>query len=57
MFCLHPCSAGVGRTGTYIALDYLYNQGKANGNLGFFQAVKDLRDQRPSMVQTKVRQS
>ncbi|XP_053400252.1 receptor-type tyrosine-protein phosphatase mu-like [Mercenaria mercenaria] len=53
----HPwlvhCSAGVGRTGTFIALDILYDQGKDKGFVDVFGCVRDLRDQRVSMVQTK----
>ncbi|XP_053400251.1 uncharacterized protein LOC123557913 isoform X2 [Mercenaria mercenaria] len=53
----HPwlvhCSAGVGRTGTFIALDILYDQGKDQGFVDVFGCVRDLRDQRVSMVQTK----
>ncbi|XP_060595354.1 receptor-type tyrosine-protein phosphatase alpha-like [Ruditapes philippinarum] len=47
------CSAGVGRTGTFIALDILYDQGKDKGSVDVYQCVKDLRDQRVNMVQTK----
>ncbi|XP_052219293.1 uncharacterized protein LOC127836657 [Dreissena polymorpha] len=47
------CSAGVGRTGTCIALDYLYDQGIAVHEINVHEAVKALRDQRINMVQTK----
>lgn len=47
------CSAGVGRTGTFIAIDVLYDQGKDLGFLDIYQCVRDLRDQRVNMVQTK----
>ncbi|XP_052267609.1 uncharacterized protein LOC127869263 isoform X2 [Dreissena polymorpha] len=47
------CSAGVGRTGTFIALDFLYDRGKAEGVVSVFDAVQNLREQRISMVQTK----
>ncbi|XP_052251834.1 receptor-type tyrosine-protein phosphatase kappa-like [Dreissena polymorpha] len=46
------CSAGVGRTGTFIAMDYLYDQGKETGNIDIPQCVTNLRAQRVNMVQT-----
>lgn len=57
--CLHEalflCSAGAGRTGTFIALSNILERVKAEGLLDVFQAVKSLRLQRPHMVQTLVR--
>lgn len=50
-FC---CSAGAGRTGTFIALSNILERVKAEGLLDVFQAVKSLRLQRPHMVQTLV---
>uniref|UniRef100_A0A8C0FUA9 protein-tyrosine-phosphatase n=1 Tax=Bubo bubo TaxID=30461 RepID=A0A8C0FUA9_BUBBB len=47
------CSAGIGRTGTFIALDFLLKMGKAEGKVDVFQCVQRLREQRVSMVQTK----
>lgn len=47
-------SAGVGRTGTYIALDNLYTQAKTMGYIQPFDIVKNMRKQRMNMVQTKV---
>ncbi|XP_052805831.1 receptor-type tyrosine-protein phosphatase T-like [Mya arenaria] len=47
------CSAGVGRTGSFIALDVLYEQGKVDGKLNVPETVNVLREQRISMVQTK----
>uniref|UniRef100_A0A8C5U3D7 protein-tyrosine-phosphatase n=1 Tax=Malurus cyaneus samueli TaxID=2593467 RepID=A0A8C5U3D7_9PASS len=49
------CSAGIGRTGTFIALDFLLKMGKAEGRVDVFHCVQQLREQRVSMVQTKVR--
>uniref|UniRef100_A0A8D0KX57 protein-tyrosine-phosphatase n=1 Tax=Strix occidentalis caurina TaxID=311401 RepID=A0A8D0KX57_STROC len=49
------CSAGIGRTGTFIALDFLLKMGKAEGKVDVFQCVQQLREQRVNMVQTKVR--
>uniref|UniRef100_A0AAX7U5H2 Receptor-type tyrosine-protein phosphatase epsilon n=1 Tax=Astatotilapia calliptera TaxID=8154 RepID=A0AAX7U5H2_ASTCA len=52
----HPivvhCSAGAGRTGTFIALSNILERVKAEGLLDVFQTVKSLRMQRPHMVQT-----
>ena len=47
------CSAGVGRTGTFIALDILLEQSKTE-NVDVFQCVNALREQRFQMVQTDV---
>ncbi|NWJ04321.1 PTPRK phosphatase, partial [Crypturellus undulatus] len=47
------CSAGIGRTGTFIALDFLLKMGKAEGKVDVFRCVQKLREQRVSMVQTK----
>uniref|UniRef100_A0A8C7ZHW7 Receptor-type tyrosine-protein phosphatase epsilon n=1 Tax=Oryzias sinensis TaxID=183150 RepID=A0A8C7ZHW7_9TELE len=52
----HPivvhCSAGAGRTGTFIALSNILERVKAEGLMDVFQTVKSLRMQRPHMVQT-----
>ncbi|KAK3606325.1 hypothetical protein CHS0354_041959 [Potamilus streckersoni] len=45
------CSAGIGRTGTYIAIDYLYEEGKAAGSIHVFDCINNLRRQRVGMVQ------
>uniref|UniRef100_F7GW91 Receptor-type tyrosine-protein phosphatase H n=1 Tax=Callithrix jacchus TaxID=9483 RepID=F7GW91_CALJA len=47
------CSAGVGRTGTLIALDVLLRQLEYEGLLGPFSFVKKMRESRPLMVQTE----
>ncbi|OPJ75434.1 receptor-type tyrosine-protein phosphatase T [Patagioenas fasciata monilis] len=47
------CSAGIGRTGTFIALDFLLKMGKAERKVDVFHCVQKLREQRVSMVQTK----
>ncbi|KAL3879811.1 hypothetical protein ACJMK2_032093 [Sinanodonta woodiana] len=47
------CSAGIGQTGTYIALDYLVRQGKVEGHVNVSACVSSLRRQRVNMVQTK----
>ncbi|XP_052761954.1 receptor-type tyrosine-protein phosphatase S-like [Mya arenaria] len=46
------CSAGVGRTGTYIALDILTNQGETEGAINIPGCVLNMRRNRPSMIQT-----
>ncbi|XP_053395158.1 receptor-type tyrosine-protein phosphatase mu-like [Mercenaria mercenaria] len=46
------CSAGVGRTGTFIALDYLTEQGKTLGYVDVAGCVTALRRQRVNLVQT-----
>ncbi|XP_078327338.1 uncharacterized protein LOC111114405 isoform X2 [Crassostrea virginica] len=46
------CSAGVGRTGTYIALDALYWEGKQKGTVNVSRFVKGMRNNRVFMVQT-----
>lgn len=52
-FCV--LSAGIGRTGTFIAMDFLLKMAKAEGKVDVFHCVQKLREQRVSMVQTKVR--
>ncbi|KAL3876442.1 hypothetical protein ACJMK2_034287 [Sinanodonta woodiana] len=47
------CSAGIGRTGTYIALDYLADQGKDKQYVQIFPCVAQLRRQRVNLVQTE----
>ncbi|KAL3878263.1 hypothetical protein ACJMK2_030628 [Sinanodonta woodiana] len=46
------CSAGIGRTGTYIALDYLYSEGQATGSICVFDCINSMRRQRVGLVQT-----
>jgi len=48
------CSAGVGRTGTFIALDYLLEQAKAEGVVDIFYCVRQMRQARVNMIQTQV---
>ncbi|XP_052762244.1 receptor-type tyrosine-protein phosphatase mu-like [Mya arenaria] len=46
------CSAGVGRTGTYIALDILTKEGEAEKAIDISGCVQQMRQKRPNMVQT-----
>ncbi|XP_067942848.1 receptor-type tyrosine-protein phosphatase alpha-like [Watersipora subatra] len=45
------CSAGVGRTGTYIAMDTLIRQVTAEKSVNAFSFVKKMRARRPCMIQ------
>lgn len=46
------CSAGIGRTGTYIAVDALYKESQRNNKINIAEYVKDMREKRMNMVQT-----
>ncbi|XP_060565351.1 receptor-type tyrosine-protein phosphatase mu-like [Ruditapes philippinarum] len=46
------CSAGIGRTGTLIAIDRLIEEGLDKGSVNVFECVKNMREQRVKMVQT-----
>uniref|UniRef100_A0A8C0BIK0 protein-tyrosine-phosphatase n=1 Tax=Buteo japonicus TaxID=224669 RepID=A0A8C0BIK0_9AVES len=55
--CIH-CSAGCGRTGVICAIDYtqkLLQDGIVPVNFSIFSLIQEMRTQRPSIVQTKVR--
>lgn len=47
-------SAGVGRTGTYIAVDWLMQQVRASKEIDVFDTVYRMRQCRVSMVQNPV---
>ncbi|XP_032447274.1 receptor-type tyrosine-protein phosphatase H [Lynx canadensis] len=47
------CSAGVGRTGTFIALDVLLRQLERERFVGAFSYVRKMRESRPLMLQTE----
>ncbi|OWF37097.1 Receptor-type tyrosine-protein phosphatase mu [Mizuhopecten yessoensis] len=46
------CSAGIGRTGTFIALDALLEFGKKNGRIDIRHFMNTMRKDRMNMVQT-----
>ena len=50
-----PCSAGCGRTGTFIANSILLERLKTEGVVDVFHTARALRLQRPGMIQTVVR--
>nr|XP_022305532.1 receptor-type tyrosine-protein phosphatase epsilon-like [Crassostrea virginica] len=50
-YILVHCSAGVGRTGTYIALDALYREGQKSGKINVPMYVRTMRKDRMNMIQ------
>ena len=48
------CSAGVGRTGTFITLFTQLQRIQAEGNVDIFNFVRNMRNNRCCMVQTEV---
>ena len=51
------CSAGVGRTGTFITLDAMLERINVEKSINIFEFVSNLRKQRVLMVQTLVSSS
>ena len=47
-------SAGVGRTGTFIAVDHLLQYIRNHDTVNIYQLVLDMREHRVNMVQTEV---
>jgi len=45
---------GIGRTGTFLAISNLIDSLKTDDKIDVVKTVKDLRDQRPNMVQNKI---
>lgn len=54
IFLLLLSSAGVGRTGTFVALDRILQQLDSKDSVDIYGAVHDLRLHRVHMVQTEV---
>ncbi|XP_046345811.2 receptor-type tyrosine-protein phosphatase F-like isoform X1 [Haliotis rufescens] len=46
------CSAGIGRTGTYISTDYCLDRGQSEQRVDVFGYVSQLRSERKDMIQT-----
>nr|XP_022311522.1 receptor-type tyrosine-protein phosphatase epsilon-like isoform X5 [Crassostrea virginica] len=46
------CSAGCGRSGSFIAVHYLYEEAEKERKINFFNCVKSMRQERVNMVQT-----
>ena len=51
---MHACSAGVGRTGTFICIDNVLEQVKKEKVVDIAGAINKMRHQRMKMVQTPV---
>lgn len=47
-------SAGIGRTGTYVGLDYVNEQAKAEGFVDVLKCAQLMRANRTNMIQTWV---
>ena len=48
------CSAGVGRTGTFLALDAMLERIRTDKSVNVYEFVKNMRQRRVLMVQTLV---
>ena len=51
------CSAGVGRTGSFIAIDYLLDEAQAEKVVDLYGLTQRMRKNRISMIQTAVSDS
>lgn len=56
-FVLCPCSAGVGRTGTFIVIDAMIDMMHAEQKVDVFGFVSKIRAQRSQLIQTDVSKS
>lgn len=54
IFIVFYCSAGVGRSGTFIVIDAMLDRIKAENTVDIFNYVAYLRSRRTAMVQTEV---
>ena len=52
--CYPICSAGVGRTGTFITLDVMMERLKEGKAIDIFEFVSEMRTRRTKMVQILV---
>ena len=52
--CVVVYSAGVGRTGTFIAIDHILEQREEEGVIDIPGVIQNLRQQRTKIVQTVV---
>ena len=48
---MHASSAGIGRTGTYLAIDYLMELVRQKKPVDVYSRVLEMRRNRPKMVQ------
>ena len=46
-------SAGIGRTGTFIAIDHSIQQAEAEGTVDILSVTHKMREERMGMIQTK----
>ena len=49
-----PCSAGVGRTGTFIAIDTMMQRMKERDDINIFEFLHEMRNCRMCLVMTVV---
>ena len=54
IFTIIQCSAGVGRTGTYVAIDVLLDQARYEGEIDLYSITQKMRKNRVNMIQTVV---
>ena len=54
LFFLHVCSAGVGRSGTFIAVDAMMERLKEKDDINIYEFLYSMRCDRPFMIQNVV---